>query len=81
MLQMIQDATVMMDQRHLPSPKAFPLLFQVKHIAEEQTEKRPGQSVSREDRRVAALCQTRGYQGHAAATFQVKRSQQIPQNL
>lgn len=73
MLQMFQDATVMVDQRHLPSPKAFFLLFQVKYIAEEQTEKRSGQSVSREERRVAALCQTRGYQGHAAATFQVKR--------
>lgn len=73
MLQMIQDATVMMDQRHSPSSKAFSLLFQVKYFAEEQTEKRSGQSVSREDRRVAALCQTRGYQGQAVATFQVKR--------
>lgn len=69
---MIQDATVVSDQHYLPSPKALFLLFQVKYIAEEQTEKRSGQSVSREDRRVAALRQTRGCQGHAAATFQVK---------
>lgn len=60
-------------QHYLPGPNGFSLLFQVKSIAKEQTEARSWQSVSREDRRVAALCQTGGYQGHAAAaTFQVK---------
>lgn len=48
------------------------LLLQAKYVAGEQTETGCWQCISREDKGVWALCQTGGYQGYFAATFQVR---------
>lgn len=78
MLQTIQDATASPDRDNndwsalsaLSSWLFF--LFQAQYLVKEQTETRSWQSVRREDRSVAALCQSRGYQGQTPATFQVR---------